>query len=154
MNETELVTQDQIHDIVEERITPTSKIEAGLSDFLTDTFKMVQEEDLYKKSIQSEIISRLSSFKNSELIALATSQATNENDMLSKIVSPTMALLTAAQQAEMARQQKEVQNQQNVLSQVNVREVNQVTPNEVQVGMKALMDLVQAVGSNVKNADA
>jgi ABC-type uncharacterized transport system YnjBCD ATPase subunit len=129
--------------VAAKELTPVAKIENGLSDFLSHTFQMVQEEDEFKKQIQAELIQRLPTLKNTELISLGISQSTNQNDMLSKIVSPTMQLLTAAQQAEMAKQQKEAQNVS--LSQTNIRELNTQAPTEVLTGMRALMELLRAV---------
>lgn len=141
---TELITSEEVHEVTQyiSQPSPVTKIEAGLSDFISDTFKMVKEEDDYQKEIQAEMIKRLPTLKNSEIIALATSQATNQNDMISKVVSPTMGLLTSAQQAEMARQQKEIQMQQNIGSQTNMKEININANQEVLSGMKALMDLM------------
>jgi hypothetical protein len=150
--ELEIIPQTEIQEVAKE-ITPVSQIEQGLADFLGHTFDMVLEEDLYFKEIKKEVVKRLPTMKDSEIIALSTNTGTLFNDRQSKILAPTMQLLSAAQQAEMAKAQKEIQNQQNVLSQVNVRELNQVTPNEVQVGMKALMDLIQAANSGAANTN-
>jgi hypothetical protein len=145
-SQTALATRD-IHDIVEETTppSPVAKIESGLSDFLGHTFEMVKEEDDYKKQIQAELLSRLPSLKSSELIALVTSASTNLNDQMSKIVSPTMQLLTAAQQVELAKQQKEqAQMQGATFNQNNIRELNATTPGEVLVGLQTLFNLAQA----------
>jgi hypothetical protein len=131
--------------VAAKELTPVAKIENGLSDFLSHTFQMVQEEDAFKKKIQAELIQRLPTLKNTELISLGISQSTNQNDMLSKIVSPTMQLLTAAQQAEMAKQQKEAQSVS--LSQTNIRELNTQAPTEVLTGMRAFMELLRAVNN-------
>ena len=144
MEENEIVKVETIHEIAKyTEPTPVSKIERGLSDFISDTFQMIHEEDQYKKSIQIEIMKRLPNLTNSEIIALITSQSSNQNDLISKVISPTMALLTAAQQAEMAKNQKEAQASTLNVAQTNIREINQIAPQEAIVGLKALFDLVQ-----------
>jgi len=150
MEENELVTAEVIRDVVEAN-TPVKKIEAGLSSFLENTFRMVNEEDDYKKKLQAEVIGRLPQLKNSELIALLTSASTNLNDQMSKVVSPTMQLLTEAQRNEIASKQKEVQNQQNILSQHNFKELNMTAPAEVIGGFKALVDLMTAAKNAVND---
>jgi hypothetical protein len=139
----EVVDSSAVHEIVE-AISPVNQIETGLAKFLGHTFDMVMEEDLYFKEIKREIVSRLPSMKDSEVIALATNEGTLFNDRQSKILAPTMQLLTAAQQAEMAKANKETQQQAQSISQTNIREINQVAPQEVLTGLAALMNLANA----------
>jgi len=154
MEEEKSLTPQEIHDAAHQAPpSPVQKIETGLSSFLENTFKMVNEEDSYKKQLQAEIITRLPQLKNSELIALLTSASTNLNDQMSKVVSPTMQLLTAAQQAEMAKQQKEIQNQQNIMSQTNFKELNMVAPQEVLAGFKALTDFIRIAENQKSRSD-
>jgi hypothetical protein len=127
--------------------SPVSLIENGLSGFLNHSFQMVKEEDDYQRLIQEEIVRRLPSMKNSELIALSVSQSSNMADLASKIISPTMQLLTAKQQAELAKQQKEQLVQAGVVSQTNIRQVNQMAPQEVLTGMRSFMDLIKQIST-------
>jgi hypothetical protein len=141
MNEEDLQQLEQIQTAAKE-ITPVSLIEHSLSKFLNDTFVMVREEDDYQKSIKAEVIKRLPDLKPSELIALATSATTNKNDAISKVIAPTMQLLTAAQQNEMASKQKDIQA--HSINQTNIREINNTAPSDVLNGLQALFNLANA----------
>ena len=134
-------TEEQIKDLAN-RTTPVRLIESSLSKFLADTFIMAREEDDYQKAIKAEVLKRLPEFKSSELIALLTSASTNKNDMLSKLISPTMQLLTAAQQNEMATKQKEITG---TITQNNIKEINNIAPTEVLQGLQALFAMATAV---------
>jgi hypothetical protein len=81
--------------------------------------------------------------KPNELISLVTSASTNKNDLISKILSPTMQLLSAAQQNEMASRRDALlatQNQQNQPS--DIRAINQAASTEALVGLQALFNLM------------
>jgi C4-dicarboxylate-specific signal transduction histidine kinase len=121
------------------KLSPVLKIESGLSNFLQNAFNIAVKEQEFHNEIEKEIVSRLPQLKNSELIALATANRTNQNDLFSKLVAPTLQLATARQQNEMAQNQK-AENSTNI-SQTNIHEVNQLAPQEVLVGLKSLFDL-------------
>jgi len=140
-NEIIVPTEQDIKDLAN-KITPVRLIENSLSKFLSDTFIMAKEEDEYQKLIKAEIIKRLPELKANELIALITSASTNKNDLVSKIVSPTMQLLTAAQQNEMASKQKDTNG---TYTQNNIKEINNIAPAEVLQGFQAFMNMVTAV---------
>jgi len=135
------ITEEQIKEIAN-KSTPVKLMESSLASFLQNTFQMAREEDAYIKNIQAEIVSRLPTFKNTEIIALATSASTNKNDLFSKVISPTMGLLTAAQQNELAMRQHEKLPHFN---QTNIREINTQTPAAVLQGMQALFNLAEAI---------
>jgi len=133
-----IVTEEQIHAIAE-KSTPVKLIESTLASFLNNTFQMAIDEDDYQKDLKNEVRKRLPDFKNTELIALTTSAATNKNDLISKLVAPTMQLLTAAQQNELAQKQRELSPQ---YMQTNIREVNTTASTDVLVGLNTLMNLL------------
>jgi hypothetical protein len=124
------------------RLSPVLKIETGLSNFLQNAFNIAVEEQEFHNKIEQEIVTRLPQLKNSELIALATSNRTNQNDLFSKLVAPTLQLATARQQNEMAKTQKESSPQ---ISQTNIHEVNAMAPQDVLVGLKSLFDLANVL---------
>ena len=124
------------------KLSPVLKIETGLSNFLQNAFDIAVEEQQFHKKLEEEIVNRLPTFKNSELIALATSNRTNQNDLMSKLVAPTLQLATARQQNEMAKAQKA---EGPTISQTNIQEVNNMAPQEVLVGLKSLFDLTQVL---------
>jgi uncharacterized protein YktB (UPF0637 family) len=133
--------EQQIHEVVE-RLTPVKQIETSLAKFLQDTFVMAKEEDDYQKNIKMEIIKRLPDMKPSELIALATSASTNKNDLISKIMAPIAQLLTAAQQNELAIRQ---QTGSPAFQQTNIREVNNMAPSDVLLGLSSLFNMVNTM---------
>jgi len=143
-------TEEQIHDLAT-KTTSVKLIEDSLGKFLNDTFEMARQEDVYQQAIKNAIIAKLPDMKASELIALATSASTNKNDLISKLVSPTMQLLTAAQQNELAQKQKE---QTPHYTQNNIKELNAATPTDILVGLQALQFLAEKVQLKDKIAEA
>jgi hypothetical protein len=121
------------------KLSPVLKIETGLSNFLQNAFDIAIKEQDFHNQIEQEIVQRLPQLKNSELIALATSNRTNQNDLYSKLLAPTLQLATARQQNEMAKQQKDVQS--HTISQTNIQELNAMAPQEVLAGLKTLFDM-------------
>ena len=139
----QIITEQQIHEIAE-KSTPVKLIENSLAKFLQDTFMMAREEDEYQKKLKEEIIRRLPDMKPSELIALMTSASTNKNDMLSKLISPTMSLLTASQQNELSLRQAEKSPQ---YTQNNIKEINTNTPAEIMIGLESLRHFMSSLTS-------
>jgi hypothetical protein len=132
-NSNSLMISDEV-----KNLSPVLKIETGLSNFLQNAFNIAVEEQEFHKKLEAEIVSRLGTLKNSELIALATSNRTNQNDLFSKIIAPTLQLATARQQNEMAKNQKQ---EGPSISQTNIQELNTMAPQEVLVGLKSLFDI-------------
>jgi len=147
--ETAVVTTNQIHDIAE-KLTPVKQIESSLAKFLNDTFQMAREEDDYQKLLKAEIINRLPTLKPNELIALMTSASTNKNDLLSKIMSPAMGLLTAAQQNELSMRQRE---QSPIYTQNNIKEINAATSADTLIGLQTLMHMINATVQKDKSTE-
>jgi hypothetical protein len=141
------VNEEQIHQLTQqivEKESPVSLIESSLSSFLNNAFQMAIVDDVVKKELQQELLRRKTDLKPSELIAALTSFHTNHNDMLSKLISPTMQLLTAAQQNEMAAKQK-TDNPQ--YQQTNIRAINSIAPAEVLTGLSTLFQMVNTMKS-------
>jgi hypothetical protein len=125
------------------RLSPVLKIETGLSNFLENAFNIAIKEQEFHDQIEAEIVTRLPNLKNNELVALATSNRTNQNDLFSKLVAPTLQLATARQQNEMSQNQKA--SEPTHISQTNIKEVNNMAPQEVLVGLKSLFDLANVL---------
>jgi hypothetical protein len=145
LNDTDIIPIDNAIQISEstKQLSPVLKIESGLSNFLQNAFTIAVKEQEFHEKIELEIVNRLPQLKNSELIALATSNRTNQNDLFSKLVAPTLQLATARQQNEMAKMQKaEIPT---TISQTNIQEVNQMAPQEILVGLKGLFDLANVL---------
>jgi hypothetical protein len=121
------------------QLTPVSLIEKSLSSFLDNAFRMAINDDLVRRELLQELVNRKKDLKSTELIAALTSFHTNQNDMISKLISPSMQLLTAAQQNEMSARQK-IENPQ--YQQTNIREINAQASPDVLSGLSALFNLV------------
>lgn len=142
MEETQLVTtEEQIHQLASE--SAVTKIENSLSDYLQHVFTIAQEEDTFHKALQGEVLKRLPDLKNNELISMMTSNRTNFNDLISKVMNPTLQLATARQQAEMALHQKENSPQ---YTQNNIKELNTGgATTSIMQGMQTLQIILDAV---------
>lgn len=149
------VTEQQIHTIASpvvediEKVTPVTIMENSLSTFMTDVFNQVREEEDYQKKIKEQIVQNLPTMKNSELIALMTSASTNKNDLISKVIAPTMGLMTAAQQNELA-ERKEAAKEKQVIGTAagDITQVSTIVPGEVLVGLKGLFDIATTFAKN------
>jgi hypothetical protein len=75
--------------------------------------------------------------KPSEKIALITSETTNRNDMASKVIAPTMGLMTALQQNELAERKERLKNE-TPAQPSNIRQISNVAPADVLAGLQAL----------------
>ena len=137
------VTDEQVIHELSKR--PTKQIEGSLSKFLEDVFEMTRAEDAYQNAIKQQILEKLPEMKPNELISLVTSASTNKNDLISKIISPTMQLLSAAQQNEMASRRDALiaSSQNNQPS--DIRSLNQAATTDTLVGLQALFNLMNTV---------
>lgn len=135
------VEEKQISEVVE-KVTPVSMMTNALSTFMADIFEEVRQEDMYINTLRQDIIADLPKMKPSEKIALITSETTNRNDMASKVISPTMQLLTTMQQNEIAERKERMKEQeQQVLKVSNVSQVSEIAPGEVLAGLQALFNM-------------
>ena len=114
-------------------------MENALSTFMADIFEEVRQENLYAATLREHVLSRLDEMKPSEIIALITSESTNKNDLVSKVISPTMQLLTVAQQNELAeRKEKAKEEEKKVVSTSNIGQVSELAPSEFLFGLQTL----------------
>jgi hypothetical protein len=143
-----MTTEEQIHALSQE-VTPVTVMENSLSAFMGDVFDQVRKEEDYQQKIKSQIIKNLPTMKNQELIALMTSASTNKNDLISKVISPTMGLMTAAQQNEMAERKEMIKNkEEKIIGHGNMSQMNAMAPSEVLAGLQALFNMANAVQVN------
>lgn len=157
MSETELIeyantpTPAEVTEVAE-KVTAVSMMENGLATFMMDIFDQVRKEDALQSAIDAELIAQLPNMKPNELIALKTSTGANKNDLVSKVVSPTMQLMAAAQQNELNERREAAKEREatKVISQSNIRQVTDMAPSEVLVGLQALFNYGMAVQKNPK----
>lgn len=127
---------------VAEKVTPVSMMTNALSTFMADIFEEVRQEDLYIQELRKDILNDLPNMKPSEKIALITSETTNRNDMASKVIAPTMQLMTALQQNELAERKEKMKEQEvRQVSVSNIGQVSAIAPSEVLTGLQALFSL-------------
>lgn len=98
-------------------IKPVEAVEQKLSDFVADAFKATNKDLAFNESLKAELIKRLHTLSDNQLIALFSNTAVNNNDRISKLIAPTFGLMTAEQQALLALLQKQ-QTTQNTSGQV------------------------------------
>ena len=145
------VSENQISTIAE-KVTPVSMMENALSTFMADIFEEVRQENLYAATLREHVLSRLDDMKPSEVIALITAESTNKNDLVSKVISPTMQLLTVAQQNELAeRKEKAKEEEKKVVSTSNIGQVSELAPSEVLVGLQTLFNMTSMMQPNNNN---
>src|SRR5574344_1763611 len=143
-----MTTEEQIHALSQE-VTPVTVMENSLSAFMGDVFDQVRKEEDYQQKIKSQIIKNLPTMKNQELIALMTSASTNKNDLISKVISPTMGLMTAAQKNEMAERKEMIKNkEETIIGHGNLSQMTAMAPSEVLAGLQALFNMANAVQVN------
>lgn len=141
-------------------ISPIEKVEESLSDFSQDVFKLVKDEFDFQKSIEAEILNRLSledkdgGFSAGQLLMLHNNTSVSLNDRIAKSLGPTFQLMTAKQQAEIAAkaatERAAVQIQMNAgTSDVGMRSLNESrgVDQEILQGMRGIQDLLQAFAS-------
>lgn len=88
-------------------IKPVEAVEQKLSEFVADAFKATNKDLAFNESIKEELIKRLHTLSDNQLIALFSNTAVNNNDRISKLIAPTFGLMTAEQQALLALLQKQ-----------------------------------------------
>ena len=150
-----IVSEKQISTIAE-KVTPVSMMENALSTFMADIFEEVRQEDMYIQTLRKDIIADLPNMKPSEKIALITSETTNRNDMASKVIAPTMQLLTAAQQNELAERKERLKEQENkVIHASSIQQVSSLAPADVLVGLQALFNMsnIATPQQKIKNVE-
>ena len=126
---------------VAEKVTPVSMMTNALSTFMADIFEEVRQEDMYINTLRQDIIADLPNMKPSEKIALITSETTNRNDMASKVIAPTMQLLTTMQQNEIAeRKERMKEEEKKVINISNVSQVAEAAPSDVLKGLQQLFN--------------
>jgi hypothetical protein len=136
--------------------TPVQQVEKSLSKFIEDAFAVTREDFELGKVLNKALTDKIESgsFSENQLIALFNGYQININDKISKMVAPTLQLMTSRQQAEISAQAQvsaaEKQGGGNITS---LTSINQAAPNEVLVGVKQLTDLLTAITQKNKNTN-
>lgn len=141
-------------------VSPTDVVEEKLSDFVTDAFKATNKDLAFNEKLKDELVSRLHTFTDNQLIALFSNTNVNLNDKISKLIAPTFQLMTATKNAEIVETAKAKQQAAN---QVIVNTGNALQPNDlgqtkedtrdVMQGFNTLSNLLTALSSTEDKQD-
>lgn len=149
-------TEAEITEIAE-KSAPSKLLNNTLTEFVADVCDQVRKEDEYIDKLKAVALqeAEAGNLKPSELIALLTSATTNKNDLVSKTLSPTMSLLTAAQQNEMnERKEAQKEKEKEALSTNSIRSVSEMAPSDVLVGLQALFTQAAIVTKSKETAES
>lgn len=131
---------------------PIAAVEDSLSVFVRDAFEATRSDFDFDTALQNEILSRLPSMNNSELLALFSTHNVNLNDKMSKVLAPTFGVITSRQQAEIATSKMATASGQDGKINVtqNIQNVNKEVDPEVLQGLTQLGNLLNALNINNK----
>lgn len=120
--------------------SPSALLRGTLTKFVDDVCEQVRQEDNYITELKKVALNAAQSgqLKSNELIALITSATSNKNDLVSKVISPTMGMLTAAQQNEMNERKEAMREKERTQQPSSIRAVSDMAPSDVLVGLQAL----------------
>lgn len=147
MNELSQITPASVTAVKIE--SPTEAVEQKLSDFVRDAFAATNKDLEFNERLKEELLSRLDSMSENQLLALFSSTNLNLNDKISKLIAPTFQLMTAKQNAEIAERNRQEAAQQaavnvNIGSSQGMRSVNEIAPQEALQGLNTIFNLINA----------
>lgn len=147
MNELSQITPASVTAVKIE--SPTEAVEQKLSDFVRDAFAATNKDLEFNEKLKEELLSRLDSMSENQLLALFSSTNLNLNDKISKLIAPTFQLMTAKQNAEIAERNRQEAAQQaavnvNIGSSQGMRSVNEIAPQEALQGLNTIFNLINA----------
>jgi hypothetical protein len=122
--------------------TPVESVEDGLAKFARDSFEIVRDDYLFHRDLQDEVRKRLDRFTESQLIALLSNDSVSLNDRVSKVMAPSMSLITTKQQAEIAAKAQIEKVTGDSANPSTMRALNEQVTADVLNGAKALTDVL------------
>lgn len=132
-----------------EESSPIRMVENSIANFLEQAIKVTIDSTKLSRALEDDLIKSLSDMKTDEKIALFNIERSSNNDRLFKLLSPTINMITAKQQAEIQAQAKK--DAQQAAVQVNVgagstldSTIASKTPAEVEIGLNTLFQLLAA----------
>jgi hypothetical protein len=128
-------------------ITPVQQVEKSLSRFIDDAFTVTREDFELGKVLNEVLADKIKNrdFNENQLIALFNGYQVNVNDKISKIVAPTLQLMTTRQQAEISAQAQVQAAEKQVGNVTSLTSINQSAPKEVLLGVKQLTDVLTLI---------
>lgn len=155
-NMNELLKQDT-QNVVEARIEkPTELVEKKLSDFVTDAFNATNKDFAFQEQLKTELLKRVGTMTDNQIIALYSNNSVNLNDRVSKVLGPTFGMIQSKQRAEIDASAKMAQNQiivnpqqTNVSSKINGSlDGDPQDVSAILTGGNVLAQLFQAIGQS------
>lgn len=141
-----------------DEITPVDIVESSVADFLGKAIDVTLYSSKLSQALENDLVSDIPNMSTSEKITLFNIDRSSANDRLFKLLSPTIGLISARQQAMIQAAGKEAAQQAAV--QVNVNAAGGVdanvaanTPQEVKAGLNAIFQLINSRASDLKNAE-
>ena len=146
-----IVDEVQISELAD-KVTPVTLMTNGLSAFMNDVFEMSRQEDLYIQQLRQNILADWNTFKPETKAMIVTSETTNRNDLASKVIAPSMQMLTALQQNELAERKERMQQKENaVIHASSIQQVSAAAPAEVLAGLQALFNMSNVMTPQSRN---
>jgi hypothetical protein len=135
--------------------SPVKFVEKSLSQFVADAFEVTRRDFELSDAIQQSLIQDLATgaLTANQKIALLGTHSVNLNDRISKMVSPTLQLMTARQQAEIAAASQIATQKQAQNSITNITNLNQDAPKDVIQGMTLLNNLLTTIMKEKKEEE-
>ena len=137
-------SQSQTPSTVEEK-SSVDKLADNLGVFVGDVFDQVRAEDTYLDAVKQQVIANLPKMSDRDLITLITSATTNKADLISKVTSPLVQLMTAAQQNELAEKKEKEKEKEQKSGPTNIVNLSTVAPMEVLQGLQTLFNMSNAL---------
>jgi hypothetical protein len=127
--------------------SPVKYVELTLSKFVSDAFELTRRDFELGDAIHQSLIQdlQMGALTPNQKIALLGTHSVNLNDRISKLVSPTLQLMTARQQAEIAAASQIAQSKQAQNNVTNITALNQSAPKDVIQGMTLLNNLLSTI---------
>lgn len=133
----------------QEESSPIRMVENSIANFLEQAIKVTIDSTKLSQALENSLIDSLPEMKTDEKIALFNIERSSNNDRLFKLLSPTINMITAKQQAEIQAQAKKEAQQAAVQVNVNGSAGNSLdslvaskTSAEVETGLNALFQLL------------
>lgn len=153
------ITSIEKAEVRKEELTPVDIVENSVANFLGKVIDATVESNKLSAALEQSLIDDLDEMSTAEKITLFNIERSSSNDKWFKILSPSIGLITARQQAIIQGQAKEAA--QAAAVQVNVNSslgnsrdaaVASATSPEVNSGLNTIFQLINARSEELKAA--
>jgi hypothetical protein len=134
--------------------TPIGRVEESLASFTQHAFAIVNEDFEFSRAVRGKILEKLDNFNETQLLALDSNQMVNLNDRISKLLAPTFNLLSAKQQAEIARLNAQKNNTNNtILMDNDIKQLNTTASKDILQGLAILNSMLGKLPQTTEQED-